>query len=211
MKALLKGRTLILFSTLVAIAIASTSMAQITLVNQYTTHVNPITPPVHLVSGLSNTSALTESLNPTGSVAYVNLTQKFNLGGVTTSNLTGILKLPSTVPTNFTYLTNVTTFSGQARVNSVTLYSLAGNGSFFNDFTYNSTTGYTNGTSPVSVSTNQNSSLGLLINVGKSAFGGPYTWYLDFEVNGYASVGNNAPAVYTQYFVHIKVTTIELA
>lgn len=212
MKKMLKGKPIVILSLLVVIAIASTSVAQVTLVNQYNVNVKQFTPPVHLVSGISNTSSVNESINSAGSVAYVNLTQKFILGSVTTANVTGMLYIPSQILPDFTYLTNVTSFSGQNRVNSIALYSISGNGTYYNDYTYNSTTGYSNNTNPISISKNHNSSLGLYISVGKSAYGGPYTWYLTLEIDGYfTSSGSASPSVFTQYFVHIQVTTIELA
>ncbi len=211
MKALLKKRTIILFSALIAIAMASTSMAQVTLLNQYSATVNPITPSVHLIRGFANTSSMNETTNSAGSISYVNITHTFTLGTGAYLNLTGFLDLPSSSPTTFNYLTNVTQFSGHNKVASVSLYSTAGNGSYSNDFTYSSSTGYSNNTGPVKISAGQNSALGLYIKLGKSQIGGPYTWQLDFQVNGFMTGNGNSPAVYTQFFVHITVTSILIA
>lgn len=211
MKEYFRKRTLILISTLVAIAITSTAAAQVTIVNQYSMSVAPVVPPVHLETGLANSSSVSEYVNSVGSVAYANLTERFTLGGMTSVNLSALLKMPSTSPDSFIYLTNVSDFNGQNRVNEVKLYSLMQNGTYYSDFSYNSTTGYSNSTAPVTITGKNSSSIGLSIQVGKSAFGGPYTWYLDFEVDGYMTSPGHAPSVYTQYFVHIKVTTIELA
>lgn len=210
MKVSVSRRTLILFSAVVAIAITSTSLAQVTIVNQYDMSAASFTPPVHLASGLANTSSVNESTNPTGSAAYVNLTEKITLGNGAQVNLTGLLDLPSSTTATFNYTTNVTTFNGQKTVSSVSLYSLTSNGSNYqNDFTFNSTTGYSNSTAPVSVLGNQNSSIGLLIQLGKNSLGGPYSWSLNFEING-CMTGPDGASVYTQYFVFINVTTVEL-
>lgn len=208
---LLRKRTLILLSAAVALVITSSSFAQITIVNQYNTTVNPIVPSVHMVNGYSNSSSINESTNSAGSVSYVNVTHTFTLGGGSSFNLTGFLTLPSLSPTVFNYLTSVTEFSGQNRVTSVTLYGTGGNGSYNNEFSYNSTTGYSNGTNSIKILQNQSSSLGLLMKLGKNQIGGPYTWNLNFEINGYVTDNENSPAVYTQFYVHMKVTTILIA
>ena len=208
MKTLLKRRTLILISALIAIAITSTSVAQVTIVNQYHVQVSPTVAGVHLVSGLANNSTVTELTNAAGSVSYVNITEYFQLGGVVSANVSGMLDMPSALPDSFYYLTNVSSFNGQNLVTDANLYSFAGNGSYYSDFAYNSTTGYTNNTSPVKILKNQTSTIGLYINVGMAAVGGPYTWSLNFAVNGYVTSSNNAAPVFTQYFVHVKVTTI---
>ncbi len=208
MKNLLNKRTIILFSALLAVAITSTSVAQVAIVNQYSATANPVTPSVHLANGFANTSSMNEYTNPAGSFSYVNISHTFTLGAGSSLNLTGILSMPSSSPNTFNYLTNVTEFSGQHRASSVSLYSLGGNNTYFNDFTYNSTTGYSNGTSPVKISQGQASTFGLFIKLGKSQIGGPYSWNLNFEINGYATGNGNSPAVYTQYYVHISVTTV---
>ena len=208
MKHLLNKRAIILFSVLVAVAFTSTSVAQVVIVNHYSATADPITPSVHLANGFANSSSINEYTNDAGSFSYVNISHTFTLGAGSSINLTGILNLPSSSQTAFSYLTNVTDFSGQNRVSSVALYSIGGNSPYTNDFTYNSTTGYSNGTMPVKISYGQASELGLFIELGKSQIGGPYTWNLNFEINGYATGNGNSPAVYTQYFVHISVTTV---
>lgn len=208
MKKLLNKRTIILISAFIAVAITSTSIAQVTIVNEYSATANPITPTVHLAKGLSNTSSMNEYTNTAGSFSYVNISHTFTLGPGSSLNLTSILRLPSSSPDTFNYLTNVTEFNGQNRVSSVSLYSTGGSSSYLNDFTYNSTTGYSNGTMPAKISQGQASTFGLFIKLGNSQIGGPYTWNLNFEINGYVTGNGNSPVVYTQYYVHIKVTTV---
>ncbi len=208
MKKLLNRRALILISALIAIAITSTSVAQVTIVNQYYANVNPIVPGVHIISGLANNSTVTEYTNPAGSVSYLNLTEYFQLGGVVSANVSGMLDITSVLPDSFYYLTNVTGFNGQNLVTDINLYSFSGNGSYYNDFYYNSTNGYANNTSPIKILNKQDSNIGLYLNVGMAAVGGPYTWNLNFAINGYLSSSNNSAPVFTQYLVHIKVTTI---
>lgn len=210
MRGLLRKRAIILFSALIAIAVASTSVAQVTLVNQYGATVVPTVPSVHISNGFANTSSMNESTNAAGSSSYVNITHTFTLGSGSSLNLTGFLNMASSSPSQFKYLTNVTQFSGQNRVSSVTLFSTGENSSYSNDFTYNSTAGYSNGTSPVSISPGHNSALGLFIKLGKGQIGED-SWNLNFEVNGYVTGNGSSPPVYTQYFVHIRVTTILIA
>ncbi len=211
MKALFKKRTYFLISVIIAIAITSTSVAQVTIVNQYLVNITPTVPGAHLESGLANNSTVTESVNFEGSVSYINITEYFQLGGVESANISGMLKLPSSLPVSFGYLTNVSSFNGQKLVKTASIYSTAGNGSYTNDFSYNSSTGYSNNSDPIIIATNGVSSLGMQFNMGSSVVGGPYTWNLDFAINGYGDSSSAYPSIYTQYFVYIKVTTIVVA
>lgn len=204
-------KKLLFFATvLAALTLTTTSLAQVTIVNVYGIETSSVTPPVHIVSGINNSSSLTVAVNQMGTHAYINMTQYFQLGGQNSVNLTDLVKLVSAAATDFGYVSNVTLFNGQKTTQAVVLYSTDSNGSYLNDYNFTATNSYSNGTTPTYVSHGGNSSFGLYIQLGKSGLAGPYHWNLDFQINGFYFGNSGAPSVYTQYFVNISVTTFEV-
>lgn len=189
----------------------TTSLAQVTIVNTYSINANPVTPSVHLARGAANSSSFKVAIDRTGSHAYINMTEYFQLSGQNYVNLTNIIHLVSTTSSNFGYVSNVTLFNGQKTTEAVDLYSIASNGSYSSDYNFTASSSYSANTGPIYISQNGNSSFGLYIQLGKSGYTGPYTWNLNFKINGFYSDNGNIPQIYTQYFVDIKVTTFEVA
>ena len=204
-----RRKAIILFSALIAVALTSTSAGQVIVDNVLGVNVSPAIPGVHLSLTHSNYTALNTTINQYHSHAYVNVTANFLLKSSSTANISNILNLNSSTSDEFGYLTNVTEFNGQKTVTEVSLYSFGSNGSYSRDFQFASGKGYSNNTAPVLISSSGNSTFGLLIQEGVSGFGGPYTWSLNFTINGYFGSSSGQQDVFTQYFVTINVTTFE--
>lgn len=203
-------RKLVLVLVILAVTLTSTAMAQVTIGNAYDISVTPVTPGVHFVPGNSSSSDISVSLNSRGSAAYLNMTFVFNLNSKLSSNVTDFLNLSSPSGSGFSYLTNITAFTGAGTLSSLQLFSTNASGNYTQDFLYSSTSGKTAGSTPVTMSSGENSSLGIVVTQdAKSGFGGPYNWYLNFTINGEYLSHGETPSVFSQYFVSIMVTTFE--
>ena len=206
-----RRRSLILISAFIAVDLTSTSSAPVTISNSDEINAAPYTPPVHMAMATTNTSNLNVSIDSAGSQSHINMTGYFYLGGQDSLNISNLFMLTSLSSASFGYLTNVTLFNGQKTVQNVSLYSHGSNGTFYEDYNFTAPGSYHNNSLPVTLAPGGNSSFGLYIELGKSGYGGPYTWNLNFEINGYSQSTGTVHAVYTQYFVDIKVTTVEVA
>lgn len=211
MKSDFRKRFVFLATVFVSLALTTTSLAEVTIVNVYHVDARAVTPTVHISRGISNTSTLKVGIDSTGSHAYVNMTEYFQLSGQNYVNITDLFALTSTTTTTFGYLSNITLFNGQKTVQTVNLYSYGSNGSYSSDYNFTSAGTYSNNTNPVLITGAGSSPFGLYIQLGKTGYAGPYTWHLDFEINGFYNSNGNIPSVYTQYFVDIQVTTLEIA
>lgn len=204
-----RRRLLAIIAGLIAVSLASTSVAQVTISNTYSISAHPMTPQVMLATGNLSQTGTNVSVNSYGTHYYGNITEIFELNSRTTVNLTDVFNISSSSGVGYGYLSNVTVFNGQNDVASVGLYSLSANGSFASEFNYSGNSGYSNSTVPVLLPAGSGNSFGLVVTVGYNALYTLYTWNLDFTINGYYYAHDGTPPVYTQYSANLTVTTFE--
>lgn len=204
-------KAILIGSILLALALTTTSIAQVTIVNSYSVTAHPMVSPVSFSRGINNTSQTNVNIADSGTHAYLNTTQYLQLNGQNSANISNLFALVSTTGSSFGYATNVTLFSGQKTTEIVSLYSISDNGTYTQDYNYTASSSYSNNTSPVYINPHGKSTFGLYLQLGKSGFAGPYTWNLNFEIDGFFGGNGNSPAVYTQYFVNMRITTFEVS
>ena len=205
-----RGRKLVVFSSLLFLMLASSSVAQVTISNFYSVSASTTVPGVHLNSGNPSYTGLSSQIGPYGSNATVNITMAFTLNSRQTINVTSFLNLSSPVSGRFAYVSNVTSFTGQATVAALDLYSTDNSGEFSSQYSFSSASGGAQNNSVFVVPQGANSTFGLSVTQSsKAGFGGPFNWYLNFTVDGEYLSPTGQASVFTQYSVSVFVTTVE--
>ena len=206
-----RKRLLILITAFTALALTSTAMGQVIISNTYSMESRTITPDVNITQGDQTYSGLAVSTNQPGSVAYANISVVLIYAPHNTyKNLSDILNISSHSHENFYYTANITKFSGSAHVANLDLYSVNSTGTFVQNFAYSTKNGNQTGKTPVSVTPQTTTGLGLNMGFTKKQAGSSYTWELDLQINGYYTSAHSSKVIFVQYYIHFLIsTTIE--